>query len=55
MALETLLGYNEVGKSADFIVLDLNTLELKPKDIKKTKVLMTILECEIVFDHNSQY
>lgn len=44
-------GSLEVGKSADFIVLDHNLFEISPHKIHETKVLLTVLDGEVVFRH----
>ena len=38
------------GKYADFVVLSQDLTKIDPKDILKTKVLMTVLEGETVFE-----
>jgi predicted amidohydrolase YtcJ len=38
-----------VGKSADFAILEKNITRLSPDDIAKTKLLMTVLQGDIVF------
>lgn len=45
------LGTLEEGKLADIIVLDKNLFSVEPKDILKTKVVMTIMDGEIVYFH----
>jgi len=42
-------GSIEVGKYADFAVLDRNLFEIAPEDISETRVLLTVLEGEVVF------
>lgn len=44
MRQENLVGSLEVGKEADFIVLNQNIFEVDPEDIAKTKVLETYLQ-----------
>ena len=43
-------GTIEVGKNADFVVLEKNIYEIDPDEIKATKVDMTILGGEIVYE-----
>ena len=42
-------GTIEVGKNADFVVLEKNIYEIDPDEIKATKVDMTVLGGEIVY------
>ncbi len=49
---EDLIGSLEVGKYADFIVLDRNLLEIPVEDISETEVLKTIFNGEIVYQKN---
>lgn len=46
---ETETGSLEVGKCADLVVLDRNLFEIPPHEIHRTKVLLTILEGQTVF------
>ncbi|MCP4622204.1 MAG: amidohydrolase family protein [bacterium] len=43
-------GTIEVGKSADFIVINQNLLEIPPQNIHKTKVLRTVLKGHAVYE-----
>jgi len=43
-------GSLEVGKRADYIVLDRNPFEIPEDDIAETKVLKTVLDGRVVFD-----
>lgn len=43
-------GSLEVGKAADLIVIDRNVFEIRPEQIHATKVLMTVLDGQVVFD-----
>ena len=43
-------GTIEVGKSADFIVINQNILEVPANKIYKTKVLRTVLQGKTVFE-----
>jgi len=47
--LEDEIGSLEVGKRADFIVLDRNLFQIPPNDIAKTKVLKTFIDGKEVF------
>ncbi|MDR0854037.1 MAG: amidohydrolase [Clostridiales Family XIII bacterium] len=44
------IGSLEVGKKADFIVLDRNPFDLNPIDISDTEVLMTVIDGQTVLD-----
>lgn len=46
---ENVRGSIEVGKLADFVVLDRDILNVRPEEIGKTKVLATILGGEMVY------
>lgn len=48
--LEDVCGTVEVGKKADFVVLDRNILTVDPKEISETKVVRTISNGDIVFE-----
>ncbi len=52
MEKEKETGTIESGKSADFIVIDQNLLEIPPQDIHKTKVLKAVLQGHTVYDAN---
>ena len=47
--LEGEIGSLEVGKKADFIVLDQNILQIPPREIHRASVLMTFFEGREVF------
>ncbi|MGK0224049.1 MAG: putative amidohydrolase YtcJ [Limisphaerales bacterium] len=49
LKLQDRIGSIEVGKSADFIVLDRNLLEIPAADISETQVLATYFEGQPVF------
>ncbi|MBV1908825.1 MAG: amidohydrolase family protein [Kangiellaceae bacterium] len=53
LRLESITGTIEVGKSADFIVLDQNLFEIEPTEINQTKVEMTFFNGKLVhsIDH----
>ena len=46
---EDIKGSIEVGKLADFVILDKDILTIKPDEIKNAKVLATIFNGEIVY------
>ena len=46
-------GSLEPGKLADMVVLDRNILAVEPLDIINTKVLMTIVGGEVVYERDS--
>jgi len=50
LGVEDKLGSVEVGKLADMIVIEKNIFEQKPDDIHNNRVLMTIMDGEIVYD-----
>jgi len=52
MEKEDETGTIEVGKSADFIVINQNLLEIAPEKIHKTKVLKTVLQGHTVYGAN---
>ena len=43
-------GTIEVGKNADFVVLEKDIYKIDPDEIKTTKVDMTVLDGEIVYE-----
>lgn len=49
MGLDEKQGSIEVGKRADFVVLDKNLFEIPPADISKTKVVLTIFDGKDVY------
>ena len=54
VGMEAMLGSIEAGKYADMIVVDTNLLVASADDIKKTKVLVTIVNGRMVFNRDSQ-
>ena len=50
---EALTGSIDVGKAADLIVLERNLFTVDPMAIKDVKVLLTLLEGEVVYDQKS--
>lgn len=50
LGISDITGSITVGKSADFAILDKDITRLPPKAIAKTKILMTVLQGNIVFD-----
>jgi predicted amidohydrolase YtcJ len=53
MGLDGTIGSLEIGKSADFIVLDRNVLEIPSRDIADTKVLQTWFEGRLVHEREA--
>ena len=51
--LEAEVGSLEVGKKADFIVLDQNILSLEPTEIHHTRVLLTFFDGQEVYRHRA--
>jgi len=49
MSLEDQQGSIEVGKRADFVVLDYNLFDLAPQDISEASVTMTIFDGRTVY------
>ena len=49
VGMEKFLGSIEVGKFADMIVVDTNIFRVSPEDIKKAKVLYTIVNGRMVY------
>ena len=47
------IGSIEVGKYADFIVLDRDIFGIEPLDIEKTQVLMTFFDGEVVYQRDN--
>lgn len=50
LGIQDITGSIEVGKSADFAILEQDITRLSPDDIADTEVLMTVLQGDIVFD-----
>ena len=48
--MEDIVGTVEVGKKADFVVLDQNILDIDPKNISETKVVYTVSNGDIVYE-----
>lgn len=51
LGLESVTGSIEVGKSADFVLLDRNIVNANANQIESARVIMTILQGEKVFGH----
>jgi predicted amidohydrolase YtcJ len=47
--MEDEIGSLEAGKKADLVVLDRNLFETDPYEIHQTRVLMTVLDGEVVY------
>jgi len=50
MQQEAITGSLEVGKAADFVVIDQNLFDVPQNQIAQTQVLTTVLEGEVVFE-----
>jgi hypothetical protein len=50
MGLEKETGSIEVGKRADLVVLAENLFEVPPRRLGRTKVVMTLLDGEVVYE-----
>jgi len=50
--MEDEIGSLEVGKKADLVVLDWNLFEMDPYEIHKTKVVMTFMDGDIVYQQD---
>lgn len=53
LRMEHDIGSVEVGKLADLIVLERNLFEVAPKDIHKTRVLMTLVNGRVTHEEVS--
>lgn len=51
LGIDHMTGSIAIGKSADLVLLDKDIRELAPEDIAKARVVMTMLQGEIVFSH----
>lgn len=49
LGIEDITGSIDVGKSADFAILEQDITRLSPNDIANTEILMTVLQGDIVF------
>jgi hypothetical protein len=48
--MEAVKGSIEVGKVADFCIIDQDILTIDPHEIRKTKVLKTIVGGRVVYE-----
>lgn len=55
MRQEHLVGSLEVGKEADFVVIDKDIMNIDTEIISNLKVRMTVLRGKIVYTHKSRY
>jgi hypothetical protein len=54
MGLEKETGSIELGKRADLVVLEKNLFEVPSRQLGKTRVLMTLVDCEPVYQDSSR-
>lgn len=54
LGLDDITGSIEVGKSADFVILDKDIRTMKPKNIPNAFVMLTMLQGEVVFDSDDE-
>lgn len=54
LGIESYLGSIEVGKRADFVIVDRNIFEVSPEEMADTKVLQTIVDGRLVFDRKQE-
>ncbi|WP_299018049.1 amidohydrolase [uncultured Photobacterium sp.] len=52
LGLEGITGSIDVGKSADFVILEQDITVLAPEQLAQVEVLMTMLEGEVVYSNN---
>ena len=50
MRMDDITGSVEVGKCADFVILEKNIFEVPPEDIYKVKVVQTISEGKVIYE-----
>lgn len=55
MRQEDIVGSLEVGKEADFVVIDRDIMNIDINLINKIKVKMTVLQGKIIYTHKSRY
>ncbi|WP_246855489.1 amidohydrolase [Vibrio crassostreae] len=55
LGIEDVTGSIEVGKSADFAILDRDITTVSARQIAKTQVLMTVLRGDVVYVQNDVY
>ena len=54
LGMENAIGSLEVGKRADLVVLDENLYEVDPDRISEVKVLYTMMDGELTWDHTAE-
>jgi predicted amidohydrolase len=52
---DNMTGTLEVGKYADFVVLDIDLLELQPEKIDQAMIVSTFLQGKTVYDPNGVF
>ena len=54
MRQENKVGTIEVGKLADLVILDRNIFDIEPNTINQTKVVMTLLDGEVIYQDQTK-
>ena len=54
MNMDDQIGSLEVGKKADIVVLEENLYEIDPNDISEVKVLYTMMDGRVTYDHEDE-
>ena len=51
--LSHLKGSLEPGKLADFVVIDRDLTNIRPKEIRKARIMRTVVDGKVVFERNA--